>query len=97
MLREAGAKEIHVRIACPPMRHPCFYGIDTSTYDELISATRTEEEVREIIGADSLHFLTEEGLLIAGNRSDLCVACYNGCYPTHLYQTKYEFNTEGKF
>lgn len=97
MLREAGAKEIHVRIACPPMRHPCFYGIDTSTYDELISATKTEEEVREIIGADSLHFLTEEGLLIAGNRSDLCMACYNGCYPTHLYQTKYEFNTEGKF
>lgn len=97
MLREAGAREIHVRIGCPPMRHPCFYGIDISTYEELISATKTEEEVCRIIGADSLHFLPEEYLLKAGNREDLCFACFNGCYPTHLYQTKYEFNKEGKF
>lgn len=97
MLREAGADEIHVRIACPPMRHPCFYGIDTSTYEELISATKSEEEVRKIIGADTLHYLTQEGLLKAGNREDLCFACYDGNYPTHLYQTKTELNTERKF
>lgn len=97
MLREAGAAEIHVRIACPPMRHPCFYGIDTSTYEELISATKSEDEVRKMIGADSLHFLDQEGLLRAGNRKELCFACFDGYYPTHLYQTKTEFNTEKKF
>lgn len=97
MLREAGAVEIHVRIACPPMRHPCFYGIDTSTYEELISARKNEEEVRKTIGADSLYFLPQEALLQAGNRQELCCACYDGCYPTHLYQTKIELNTERKF
>lgn len=97
MLREADAAEIHVRIACPPMRHPCFYGIDTSTYEELISATKSEDEVRKMIGADSLHFLDQEGLLRAGNRKELCFACFDGYYPTHLYQTKTEFNTEKKF
>ena len=97
MIREAGATEVHVRIASPPMRHPCFYGIDTSTYEELISAVKNEDEVKTIIGADSLHFLPEEGLLKAGNRSTLCMACFNGKYPTYLYQTKTGLNTERKF
>ncbi|MEG2071231.1 MAG: amidophosphoribosyltransferase, partial [Bacteroidales bacterium] len=97
MLKGAGATEVHVRIACPPMRHPCFYGVDTSTYEELISASNSEEEVRNIIEADSLCFLSEESLLKASNREDLCMACYNGNYPTHLYQTKDDFNIEGKF
>jgi amidophosphoribosyltransferase len=97
MLREAGAAEIHVRIVSPPMRHPCFYGIDTSTYEELISACNDVEKVCGIIGADSLCFLGEDALLEAGNRSELCLACFNGDYPTFLYQTKSELNTEGKF
>ncbi|MCL2246303.1 MAG: amidophosphoribosyltransferase [Lentimicrobiaceae bacterium] len=97
MLKEAGAKEVHVRICCPPMRHPCFYGVDTSTYDELISAQINVEEVRQMIEADSLFFLPEEYLLKAGNRKELCLACYNGKYPTHLYQSKGEFNVEHKF
>jgi len=97
MLKDAGAKEVHVRICCPPMRHPCFYGVDTSTYDELISATADVEEVRKIIEADSLFFLPEEYLLKAGNRTELCLACYNGKYPTHLYQSKVDFNIEHKF
>ncbi len=97
MLKDAGATEVHVRIACPPMRHPCFYGVDTSTYEELISASHNEEKVREIIGADSLVFLPEEYLLKAGRRSELCMACYNGMYPTHLYQSKMSFNIEKKF
>ena len=97
MLREAGASEIHVRIGCPPMRHPCFYGMDTSTYAELVSATQSIDEVCKIIGADSLCFLSQEDLLMAGNRTDLCFACYDGNYPTHLYQTKKEFNIERKF
>jgi amidophosphoribosyltransferase len=97
MLREAGATEIHVRIACPQMRHPCFYGVDTSTYEELISASHSVEEVRRLIGADTLYFLSEKALYEAGNRSELCMACYNGKYPTALYQTKKELNIEGKF
>jgi len=97
MLKDAGAKEVHVRICCPSMKHPCFYGVDTSTYDELISAHSDLEEVRQTIEADSLYFLPEEYLLKAGNRTDLCLACYNGKYPTHLYQSKPEFNIEQKF
>jgi amidophosphoribosyltransferase len=97
MLRAAGATEIHVRIGCPPMRHPCFYGIDTSTYDELISARNSVEEVRKIIVADSLCFLTKEALLKAGNRKELCFACFDGKYPTELYQSKNDLNTENKF
>jgi len=97
MLREAGATAIHVRIGCPQMKHPCFYGVDTSTYEELISASHNVEEVRKLIGADTLYFLSEEALHKAGNRSELCVACYNGKYPTALYQTKRELNIEGKF
>jgi amidophosphoribosyltransferase len=97
MLREAGATEIHVRIGCPQMKHPCFYGVDTSTYEELISALHKVEQVRQLIGADTLYFLSEEALHKAGNREELCVACYNGEYPTSLYQTKKELNIEGKF
>jgi len=97
MLKDAGAKEVHVRICCPSMHHPCFYGVDTSTYDELISSQQDVEEVRKTIEADSLFFLPEEYLLKAGNRNDLCLACYNGKYPTHLYQSKIDFNIEGKF
>ena len=97
MLKEAGAKKVHVRICCPPMRHPCSYGVDTSTYDELISAKINVEQLRQMIDADTLFFLPEEYLLKAGNRKELCLACYNGNYPTHLYQSKMEFNIERKF
>ena len=97
MLKDAGAKEVHVRICCPPMRYPCFYGVDTSTYEELISAQLDVEKVRQMIEADTLYFLPEEYLIKVGNRKDLCLACYNGKYPTHLYQSKTEFNIEHKF
>ena len=88
LLREAGAKEIHVRIASPAITHPCFYGIDMSTREELLSARMNKEEACRKIEADSLEFLSEEALLKAGNRSELCMACFNGCYPTSLYQNK---------
>jgi amidophosphoribosyltransferase len=97
MLKEAGAKEVHVRICCPSMKHPCFYGVDTSTYDELISAQYNVEKVRKLIEADSLFYLPEKFLLKAGNRTDFCMACYSGKYPTHLYQSKGDFNIEHKF
>jgi amidophosphoribosyltransferase len=85
MLKDAGAKEVHVRICCPPMEYPCFYGVDTSNYDELISAKLNVEEVRQVIEADSLFYLPKEYLLKAGNRTELCLACYNGKYPTCRY------------
>ncbi|WP_418992714.1 amidophosphoribosyltransferase [Alistipes sp.] len=97
MLKEAGATEVHVRIASPPMTDPCFYGVDTSTYDELISARKSVEGVREEIGADSLAFLSEGALYRAGNRRELCTACFTGRYPTALYTAKEEANKDGKF
>jgi amidophosphoribosyltransferase len=91
MLREAGATEVHVRISSPPIKHPCFYGIDTSTHEELIASNHTVEEIRQIIGADSLVFLSEEGLLEAigrnyeGEYRGQCMACFTGKYPTEIF------------
>ena len=85
MLREAGATDIHMRITSPPLQHPCFYGIDISSNTELISSRMGTEEVRRSIEVDSLAFLSEEGLLRAGRRTDLCMACFNASYPTALY------------
>ena len=97
MLREAGAVEVHLRIASPMIKSPCFYGVDISTYDELLCARRNLEEARRAIGADSLAFLSEEALFKAGGRNDLCLACFNGHYPTSLYQSLEEANRDGKF
>ncbi|EIT84893.1 amidophosphoribosyltransferase [Fictibacillus macauensis ZFHKF-1] len=91
MLREAGATEVHVRITAPPIAHPCYYGIDTSEREELIAANHTVEEIREIIGADSLSFLSIEGLLEGIGRpatdpnNGQCLACFTGKYPTEIY------------
>lgn len=97
MLREAGATEVHVRIASPMIKFPCFYGVDISTYDELFCARRTLEEARQKIEADSLAFLSESALYEAGKRSDLCVACFSGVYPTALYSSLEDANKDGKF
>ncbi|MDT2612290.1 amidophosphoribosyltransferase [Enterococcus dongliensis] len=91
LLKEAGAKEVHVRIASPPLRYPCFYGIDIQTRKELIAANHSIDEIREVIGADSLAFLSENGLIDAigldfdAPYSGLCMAYFNGDYPTPLY------------
>lgn len=88
LLREAGAKEVHVRISSPPFANPCFYGIDTPSRKELIAAVKSVEEIREAINADSLHFLSHEGLLTAIGRPNvevnrgLCTACFDNRYPT---------------
>jgi amidophosphoribosyltransferase len=97
MLREAGAKEVHIRIASPQIISPCFYGVDISTYDELICAHKSIEEVRALLDADSLAFLSEQALYEAGHRSELCLACFSGHYPTYLYQSIEEANKDGKF
>ncbi len=97
MLRDAGALEVHVRIASPPIIAPCFYGVDISTYDELACAHHSVEEVRRMLGADSLAFLSPEALFKAGGRSELCLACFSGNYPTALYRSVEEANKDGKF
>jgi amidophosphoribosyltransferase len=89
MLRNAGAKEIHMCISSPPIGYPCYYGIDTSIRKELIAATKSVEEIREFIGADSLHFLSIEGLkqcVPKLNCDDMCYACFNSSYPVDLKQ-----------
>ena len=97
MLREAGATEVHLRIASPPITSPCFYGVDMSTYEELICAHKSLDQVREILGVDSLAFLSPEALYKAGKRSELCLACFSGDYPTYLYQRIDEANKDSKF
>lgn len=97
ILREAGAKEVHLRIASPQITRPCFYGVDISTYEELMCAHKTLDEVQKIIGVDSIAFLSEEALFKAGHRCELCLACFNGKYPTKLYQPIEEANRDGKF
>jgi amidophosphoribosyltransferase len=87
LLREAGAAEVHVRIASPQMTNPCFYGVDTMMNEELISKHHSEEEIRQIIGADSLEFLSTDALYKAARRSELCTACFTGKYPTQLYSS----------
>jgi amidophosphoribosyltransferase len=86
MVREAGAKEIHVRISCPPTISPCYYGVDTPDKSELIAANLSIEEIRDFIGADSLGYLSLEGMLEATgiNPNSACVACWNEKYPTRI-------------
>lgn len=86
MLRDAGAREVHVRIMCPEVRWPCFYGIDTNTQDQLISARHTPDEIRSFISADSLAFLSLPGLLQCVPVGGYCTACYTGCYPVQIPQ-----------
>lgn len=81
-LREAGAKEIHLRISCPPTRHPCYFGIDFPSRSELVAAENTVEEIRKFIGADSLAYLSLEGLRASVEHpSDFCFGCFTGEYP----------------
>jgi len=82
-IREAGAKEIHLRISAPPIRHPCFYGIDFPTTDELIAANRSVEEIREFLGIDSMGYISLPGLLSCVSRppDHYCTACFSGRYP----------------
>ena len=88
ILKAAGATEVHMRVTSPPIMHPCLYGIDTALRMELISATQTPEEICQKIGADSLHFISVEGMIVATGRKDVsanrghCLACFDGNYPT---------------
>lgn len=85
-LRAAGAKEIHMRVSCPPLISPCFYGIDFPTKKELIATTHTLEQMREHIGVDSLQFISLEGMLnsMPLAKEEFCTACFTGNYPTSI-------------
>ncbi len=83
MVRSAGAREVHMRISCPPTISPCFYGVDTPRRSELIAATHTLEEIRKYVDADSVAYLSLEGLTgaVKGGSSSYCTSCYTGVYP----------------
>jgi amidophosphoribosyltransferase len=98
MVREAGAKEVHMRISCPPTISPCYYGVDTPTKEELIASCNTPEEIRKYLGADSLGYLSLPGLRQAVNDSagKFCTSCYTGVYPTDLVQLEVRENPAAK-
>jgi amidophosphoribosyltransferase len=87
MIRDAGAREVHMRISCPPTISPCFYGVDTPSKKQLIAANMTVDQIRDYIGADTLAYLSLEGLKKAageGEKTNYCTACYTGKYPTNF-------------
>jgi len=83
-LRELGAREIHLRVSCPPIRFPCFYGIDFSSKGELIAANHSVEDIARFMGLDSLHYLSIPGLLDSVTQDEWCLACFDGQYPVPL-------------
>ena len=86
ILKSAGAKEVHLRVSSPPIKGPCYYGVDTPKKKQLISGQKqTVEEIRKFIGADSLAYLSTESLLKIGGKKDFCLACFDEDYPTPLY------------
>jgi amidophosphoribosyltransferase len=86
MIKAAGAREVHVRISCPPTISPCFYGVDTPRRSELIAATHTLDEIQRYLVADSLAYLSLEGLLsaVGPGRDRYCASCYTGHYPVEF-------------
>ena len=95
-LRRAGAKEIHLRVACPPIRHPCFYGIDFPSREELIANNRTVEEIRQYLEVDSLVYLSLEGMLscVKHPPEHYCSACWSGKYPIPVHHAVSKFAAE---
>ena len=95
MLRRAGAAEVHVRIGCPPIIAPCFYGVDMKTRDQFVATNRTVDQIAELITADSLGYISIDGLVEALGipSSDLCLACVNGEYPTSIPGERQRFQT----
>ncbi|MBL8014183.1 MAG: amidophosphoribosyltransferase, partial [Candidatus Omnitrophica bacterium] len=93
-IRKAGAKEIHMRISCPPITHPCFYGIDFPSPKELIAHNKTVKEVADFIKVDSLAYLSLEGMLSVMKNKGYCTACFSGKYPVHIPKTQSKFLLE---
>jgi amidophosphoribosyltransferase len=83
LLRKGGAKEVHMRVCAPPIKHPCFMGVDMASREELLAANNSLEQIREMVGSDSLGYLSVEGLLkvVGGTNGGFCDACFTGDYP----------------
>jgi len=98
-IREAGASEIHMRVSCPPIMHPCFYGIDFPTKNELIARTHSLEEIRKFLEVDTLGFISLEGMLgaVQGPKENYCTACYSGKYPLPFGPEADKYILERKF
>lgn len=99
LLRDAGATEVHVRVSSPPVKHPCFMGVDMATYKELIAANLPIEAIREKVGADSLDYLSLPGMLqaiekVVGFKNTYCTACFSGEYPIDIPQWLFENNRD---
>ncbi len=96
VLRDAGAKEVHVRVGSPPIIAPCYYGVDMKTRDEFISTKYSTEEIRQILDADSLAYISIEGMVRAlkFNENDLCLACVNNKYPTSIPGEHHRFQSK---
>ncbi|MGZ3725536.1 MAG: amidophosphoribosyltransferase [Pseudobdellovibrio sp.] len=98
LIRQAGAKEVHLRIASPPTTGPCYYGVDTPQKSELIASQNSLEDIRKYIGADSLAYLSEDGMwkALSSSPESFCAACFNGDYPTNLKGVEAKKTTEKK-
>ena len=96
-LRKAGAKEIHMRISCPPIKFPCLYGIDFPSKEELIASNKTIKEIADFIKVDSLEYLSLEGMLsVMKNPDNFCHACFTGKYPVKIPRNKNKYLMEGR-
>jgi len=95
-LREAGAKEIHMRVSCPPIRFPCYYGVDFPTKEELLANNRKLDEIREFLGVDSVGYLSLKGMLSSAVLSEdhYCTACWTGRYPIPISVVLNKFSME---
>jgi amidophosphoribosyltransferase len=98
-LRRSGAKEVHMRISCPPHLHPCYYGIDFPDPSRLLAPGKSMEEIREFLGADTVGYLSLEGTLRAakGNMNKYCTACWSGKYPTPVEKGFNKFSMEAQW
>jgi amidophosphoribosyltransferase len=96
VLRKAGAKEIHMRISCPPIQSPCFYGIDFPSKGELIAANKSVKEIADFIAVDSLEYLSHDGMLsVMKDSTAFCTACFTGKYPVHIPKNQSKYLLEG--
>ena len=94
MIRNAGAKEVHMRISSPPITNPCFFGIDMPSKKELIASSKNPDEIKNILEVDTLSYLSIEGLLkcVRPNEDEYCIACFNGDYPIPIEEAQNQLN-----
>jgi amidophosphoribosyltransferase len=96
LVRDAGASEVHLRITCPPITHPCHFGVDMGHDDDLIAARHGVEEIRELVGCDSIGFLSIDGMMRAiGRNEGYCNACFHGRYPIPVHEAHTKLAFEG--